>query len=305
MFRHCITPILLRSLLKFQYGLALGSGRAMPPKRPRPDSAGGQKSIASFFSPPKPPSRGAQPTPTPTKGTINAAKGGKRNIEEVVEVSDSDDEIVFAGTGNGKRARVAEENGRANEVEVKTAELAETVEIRDAKEETAGKDGESDEALAHRLAAEWAAEDATGPASQAQAKEEVNEAEEVKDVKIEEGKEDKAAKVEVGASPPAKPNIHPLFARATEAGPSRSPSTAATKQTDSPRKETRKATLAVSRTLPVEPIDFDVDSLLFRPASVDISAWPQGRLPYSVLVGVYVQVSATRSRLLIVRILTK
>lgn len=56
---------------------------------------------------------------------------------------------------------------------------------------------------------------------------------------------------------------------------------------------------------PVEPIDFDVDQFLFRPADIDISRWPKGRLPYSVLVGVYVQVSSTRSRLLIVRVLTK
>jgi hypothetical protein len=56
---------------------------------------------------------------------------------------------------------------------------------------------------------------------------------------------------------------------------------------------------------PVEAVDFDVDQFLFRPGSVDVSKWPKGRLPYSVLVGVYVQVSSTRSRLLIVRVLTK
>ncbi|EIW68887.1 hypothetical protein TREMEDRAFT_31295 [Tremella mesenterica DSM 1558] len=55
---------------------------------------------------------------------------------------------------------------------------------------------------------------------------------------------------------------------------------------------------------PVEPIDFDVDQFLFRPEEVNVSNWPKGRLPYSVLVGVYVQVSSTRSRLLIVRVLT-
>ena len=56
---------------------------------------------------------------------------------------------------------------------------------------------------------------------------------------------------------------------------------------------------------PVDPVDFDVDSFLFQPSEVDISKWPKGRLPYSVLVGVYVQVSSTRSRLTIVRVLTK
>ena len=55
----------------------------------------------------------------------------------------------------------------------------------------------------------------------------------------------------------------------------------------------------------VEPIDFDRDAFLFRPSEIDVSDWPKGRLPYSVLVGVYVQVSSTRSRLTIVRVLTK
>lgn len=56
---------------------------------------------------------------------------------------------------------------------------------------------------------------------------------------------------------------------------------------------------------PYGGIDWDVDSLVFRPESVDIRKWPAGRLPYEVLVGVYVQVGATRSRLAIVRIITK
>ena len=55
----------------------------------------------------------------------------------------------------------------------------------------------------------------------------------------------------------------------------------------------------------VDVINFDVDAFLFHPSEVDVSKWPKGRLPYSVLVGVYVQVSSTRSRLTIVRVLTK
>lgn len=62
---------------------------------------------------------------------------------------------------------------------------------------------------------------------------------------------------------------------------------------------------ALGRTEPAPTIDFDVDSLKFRPEDVDVSKWPKGRLPYSVLVGVYVQVASTRSRLTIVRVLTK
>jgi hypothetical protein len=70
------------------------------------------------------------------------------------------------------------------------------------------------------------------------------------------------------------------------------------------KKNTSTAITSISAEA-VEPIDFDSDAFLFRPGSVDISKWPKGRLPYSVLVGVYVQVGSTRSRLTIVRVLTK
>ncbi len=55
------------------------------------------------------------------------------------------------------------------------------------------------------------------------------------------------------------------------------------------------------------PLEFDVDVLMFRPEVVArrMKPWPGGRLPYEVLVGVYVAVGGTRSRLAIVRILTK
>ena len=56
---------------------------------------------------------------------------------------------------------------------------------------------------------------------------------------------------------------------------------------------------------PVDMIDFDTDAFLFRPDDFDISKWPKGRLPYAILVACYVQVSSTRSRLTIVRVLTK
>ncbi|WVW80034.1 hypothetical protein I302_102007 [Kwoniella bestiolae CBS 10118] len=66
----------------------------------------------------------------------------------------------------------------------------------------------------------------------------------------------------------------------------------------------KSATITSVSADPVDPIDFDTDAFLFRPSEVDTSKWPKGRLPYSILVGVYVQVSSTRSRLLIVRVLT-
>lgn len=60
---------------------------------------------------------------------------------------------------------------------------------------------------------------------------------------------------------------------------------------------------AANTTAPV--LDFDTDPFLFRPENVDTSHWPGGRLPYEVLVGVYLQVGGTRSRLAIVRMISK
>ncbi|CAK9785762.1 unnamed protein product [Cutaneotrichosporon oleaginosum] len=210
----------------------------MPPKLPK--SPGKQRTIASFFSP------------------------GKR-AAEVIEVSDSDDEVVVVE----KKPRL--ENGVDKGMIVAGAgDTLLTVE----KVETEEK--ESDEALAHRLAAEWEAEDVHGS-----------------EKKLE------------PVSPTKK--LHPMFARTQDAGPSQpqevKPVSAVT--TTPKSKEERKPTLTAARAQPVDPIDFDVDALLFRPAAVDISRWPGGRLPYSVLVGVYVQVAGTRSRLAIVRVLTK
>ena len=60
---------------------------------------------------------------------------------------------------------------------------------------------------------------------------------------------------------------------------------------------------AANNTAPT--LDFDTDPFLFRPEDMDITQWPAGRLPYEVLVGVYLQVGGTRSRLAIVRIISK
>jgi hypothetical protein len=69
---------------------------------------------------------------------------------------------------------------------------------------------------------------------------------------------------------------------------------------------TTDPTMKVMRAnLTAPPLDFDTDPFLFRPQDIDISQWPGGKLPYEVLVGVYLQVGGTRSRLAIVRILTK
>ncbi|OWZ72366.1 hypothetical protein AYX14_02217 [Cryptococcus neoformans] len=53
-----------------------------------------------------------------------------------------------------------------------------------------------------------------------------------------------------------------------------------------------------------QKIDFDRDPFTFDPSRVIATSWPKGRLPYSILVSVYVQLSSTKSRLAIVRILT-
>lgn len=113
--------------------------------------------------------------------------------------------------------------------------------------------------------------------------------------------------VKVESSPKEIKPVHPMFA-----GPS-----SAKKRASSPTpirdvkpelstpKDAKPAVITSSSAEAVKAIDFDTDAFLFRPAEVDISNWPKGRLPYSVLVGVYVQVSSTRSRLTIVRVLTK
>lgn len=221
----------------------------MAPKRPAKSPAT-QRTIASFFSPPQ-----------------------KRKAE-VIEVSDSDDDVVAIGPV--KKPRL--ENGGMTmgdlTVERKGASVqdAEPAEVRKP---------EGDEALARRLAAQWEAEDT---ASQ--------EAKGTLEVKPNDSTTN---------SPPQK--MHPMFGRAQEGGPSRArESKQDLRQEDKPN---RKPTLTATRAQPVDPIDFDTDSLFFRPALVDISRWPAGRLPYSVLVGVYVQVASTRSRLTIVRVLTK
>ena len=103
--------------------------------------------------------------------------------------------------------------------------------------------------------------------------------------------------------------VHPMFAPApvkTPTKPKQEPGTTTVKaEPGTGTTNGSPAKITTSSAEAVEPIDFDIDQFLFRPSEVDVSKWPKGRLPYSVLVGVYVQVSSTRSRLLIVRVLTK
>jgi DNA ligase-1 len=106
-------------------------------------------------------------------------------------------------------------------------------------------------------------------------------------------------------SPKKEKSVHPMFA--AKPAPKRESETAVKRERTPIESKPLDVKPAITSTSadPVEPIDFDTDAFLFRPSAVDTSAWPKGRLPYSVLVGVYVQVSSTRSRLTIVRVLTK
>ena len=107
--------------------------------------------------------------------------------------------------------------------------------------------------------------------------------------------------------------VHPMFAPTTTVNtPTKPKPEPGSKYQQSPQIKLENgngnrspAKITTTSAEAVEPIDFDVDQFIFRPADIDVSRWPKGRLPYSVLVGVYVQVSSTRSRLLIVRVLTK
>jgi hypothetical protein len=117
-----------------------------------------------------------------------------------------------------------------------------------------------------------------------------------------EDEDDEPVKPKIKSEP--KP-VHPLF-QVSQSVDRPSIPTSSSPHPAGPSKP--KTTVFGTKTAPKEavpPIDFDSDALLFRPASVDTTLWPDGRLPYSVLVGVYVQVAATRSRLTIVRVLTK
>lgn len=254
----------------------------MPPKRP-PTSPKkrSQPTIASFFSPPK------------------------KRAAEVVEVADSsDDEVVLIDAVVAKKARVEGEerdNGVRGTAKAYENEVTEVVKrVHGAKAE------ETDEALARRLAAEWEAEDRTSASQDAEVKRELDaQVKHELDTQVKSGLEATPLKLSSPAtSSSPKSKIHPMFARSQpEAGPSR---LREVKSPTTPKeKEERKPTLTAARAQRVEPIDFDSDSLLFRPDAVGISQWPQSRLPYSVLVGVYVQVASTRSRLTIVRVLTK
>jgi len=262
----------------------------MPPKRqkqvtPPPNgkkrkvkAKTAQSSIDTFFTSP------SKPKPT----------GAKREREQsVISIGDSDDED--AGDSTTKQVN--------------------------------GTSRESDEAMAKRLAAEWAtAEQPKSPLKDKGKGRAPSVDEESEDgIVAVDAPSTKAPGINGSSSsshrlPPAVPpslspkkvkpiadvkaetKVHPMFARRPTTPPKSTPHPDDITPIVTP---TRGGTITSTTAEPVEAIDFDADAFLFRPEDVDTSKWPKGRLPYSILVGVYVQVSSTRSRLLIVRVLTK
>jgi len=181
---------------------------------------------------------------------------------------------------------------------------------------------ESDAAMARRLAEEWGSGEAGK--EERKGKGEIEGKDKEKDVvngrgtsDIGKGKDKVTVDVaveevkvitdiaEVPDSPPrveTKPKpVHPMF---QPRAPTKPAAATVPKPAAGPSRPT-KVFGEKSSSASAPAIDFDTDSLLFRPHTVDTSLWPKGRLPYSVLVGVYVQVASTRSRLTIVRVLTK
>lgn len=200
---------------------------------------------------------------------LSPSKRAKRETSVVV-LSDSDDDVI----------EIVETKVEAKDVKQKTQEPIPV---------------ETDEEMARRLAAEWAAE-AEEPPSPSQEKE-------GKPVDV---KPDTTPDVKEEVEPPLKP-VHPLFAKPTPASPSKPVKAEPGSVFNNVKKETiaGPSRPRAGPAQPVDPVDFDMDSLLFDPSSVDTSGWPGGRLPYSILVGVYCQVAGTRSRIIIVRVLTK
>ena len=268
----------------------------MPPKRKsapstpvskKSKSKKGQTSIETFFA-------------SPSKASSKAVK----RDTSVISIQDSDSEI---GSGSGSEI----DTSKKPKVETKTGargnENGNRVRI---KGEDVDVDVEDDEELARRLQVKYDKED-----KEDKGKGRATPTVEDEDDGFEIVKEEVHVKKEGingSSSSSSTSKVHSMFTSSrkkdspaikledkttktmkTENGPGTPMDTTTSKEITSTSAET------------VEAIDFDVDQFMFRPAEVDISKWPKGRLPYSVLVGVYVQVSSTRSRLLIVRVLTK
>ncbi|WWD16639.1 hypothetical protein CI109_101069 [Kwoniella shandongensis] len=227
-----------------------------------------QTSISSFFS-------------SPSKPKPSTSQGGARRDQSVISIDDSDDDKDNDEELARKLAKEwAEDEGR--KVDVKGKGRSTSIDEPE--------DGDDDEIVS-----------VDPPYSEPPG---VNGSCSSKHL-LPPSTKGKVVKKEQATLAETKP-IAPLFAPKPLQNPNpRTPSPPLVKLELKPFLTPTKPTTITSVTAEaVEPIDFDTDAFLFRPSQIDVSKWPKGRLPYSILVGVYVQVSSTRSRLIIVRVLT-
>ena len=259
-----------------------------PPAKKKQKGKAAQPSIQSFFSSPSKPKLG---------NGIHVSETKKRD-QSVISISDSDEEKTTPTKS------------------VKGKKLS---------------DG-TDAAMAKRLAEEWASEDRMPGAIKGKARADpplvIEEVDDIVAIDKLGGVKPKLEGVDGSSSsklsttslrapstPEKKPNIlkgsngdakvASVFAKPQPVSPPGSPLRSIQEDVKPNIKSSAGNTITSTIAEPVDAIDFDTDAFLFRPEEVDTSKWPKGRLPYSILVGVYVQVSGTRSRLLIVRVLTK
>ena len=293
----------------------------MPPKRPNraatPPSTKkkaktkAQPSIDAFFSSP----RKDRPKAT-TNGHASSAKQG-----EVISIDDSDEEIQVVSRPPSPAKKVpSPKKEQVEEDEVLAKRLA--AEWNAGTEQVDKGKGKAVEF------GDWEIEDDTGASSSkrsispGKSNDGVTEGEDPapteRAISVKRSRSSSPVHVEsipdtrqanIAASPSKAKAVHPMFAPKPAPSPKiESGSTVKRERAASPidmKTFDTKPAISSTSAEAVEPIDFDTDAFLFRPSLIDVSAWPKGRLPYSVLVGVYVQVSSTRSRLTIVRVLTK
>lgn len=245
-----------------------------------------QPSIDSFFTSP------SKPRP--------AINGTKKRETSVISIPDSDDDLPIIQDGPSEKLKV---------------------------------EGEDDAVIARRLAKEWAKQDGESSPPIDKGKGKAVEATEGEDdilaldaafapsPGVNGSSSSKYRQSARRSSSPLTPEEKPIIiddspkvktetsiASMFKARPKSPPRTPKKEELDELKPivtPTKGGTITSTTAEPVDAIDFDTDAFLFRPEDVDTSRWLKGRLPYSILVGVYVQVSSTRSRLMIVRVLTK
>ena len=288
-----------------------------PPPKKSSKHKPAQTSIDNFFT-------------SPSKPRNN---GSKRETS-VISIVDSDDEIVLTGGDDEKVARELQERfdtereqdfkdkGKAKEIEPKLEVDEEDDGIELVKEEVhvkkEGINGSSSSKV-HPMFGTNTTRDPARIKRDVHLSRQESSREDAGAIELEQadnGPDSVKKEIQVKAEGDNGLNsskVHPMFAPATNPKtPTKPKPGIGDKNQKSPQIKLENgngnrspAKITTTSAEAVEPIDFDVDQFIFRPADIDVSRWPKGRLPYSVLVGVYVQVSSTRSRLLIVRVLTK